>query len=86
MNLYLEGLLLYCLHVSNLCFLVLMMSLEGALSRITDRELSLALSSYSCQSKFVGKALKFKQARKCRHHLDVIYFYLSVFLDLYYRQ
>ena len=44
--------------LSNLCFFTLMMSLEETLSAITKRELSLTLSSYSCQSKFVRKALK----------------------------
>ena len=38
---------------------VSLMSLEETLSPITKGELSLTLSSYSRQSKFVGKALKF---------------------------
>ena len=44
--------------LSNLCFLILM-SLEETLSPITKGELSLTLSSYSRQSKFVRNALKF---------------------------
>ena len=45
--------------LSNLCFFILMMSLEEPLSPITKGELSLALSSCSCQSKLVRDALKF---------------------------
>ena len=45
--------------LSSLCFLILMMSLEETLSPITKGELSLTLSSYSRQSKFVRNALKF---------------------------
>ena len=45
--------------LSNLCFFILMMSLEETLSPITKGELSLALSSCSCQSKLVRNALKF---------------------------
>ena len=47
------------LLLPNLCFLILSMSLEETLSPITKGELFLTLSSYSCQSKFVRKALKF---------------------------
>ena len=43
----------------NLCFFILMMPLEETLSPITKGELTLTLSSYSCQSKFVRKTLKF---------------------------
>ena len=45
--------------LSNLCFFILMMSLEEPLSPITKGELSLALSSCSCQSKLVRDALEF---------------------------
>ena len=45
--------------LSSLCFFILMMSLEETLSPITKGKLSIALSSNSCQSKFVRKALKF---------------------------
>ena len=47
------------LALPNLCFFVLMMSLEETLSPVAKGELSLTLSSYSCQSKFVRKTLKF---------------------------
>ena len=47
------------LALSSLCFFILLMSLEETLSPITKGELSRTLSSYSCQPKFVRKALKF---------------------------
>ena len=47
------------LALPNLGFFISLMSLEETLSPITKGELSLTLSSYSRQSKFVGKALKF---------------------------
>ena len=47
------------LALPNLGFFILLMSLEETLSPITKGKLSITLSSYSCQSKFVGKALKF---------------------------
>ena len=65
--------------LSNLCFFILMISLEGTLSPITKGEFPLTLSSYSCQSKFVRKALKFLTSTeipesfsgKVRHELRV---------------
>ena len=45
--------------LSNLCFFILWMSLEEKLSPVTKGELSLTLSSYFCQPKFVKTALKF---------------------------
>ena len=47
------------LALSNLCFYILIMSTEETLSPITKGKLPLTLSSYSCQSKFVRKFLKF---------------------------
>ena len=44
--------------LSNLCFFILLMSLEETLSPITKRKLSLTLSLYSFQLKFVRKVLK----------------------------
>ena len=46
------------LALSNLCFFILMISLEETLSPIIKEELSFTLSSYFCQSKFVRKVLK----------------------------
>ena len=54
-----KWLIIVLLALSNLCFFVLMMSLEETLSPITKGELSLTPSLYSCQPKFVRKFLKF---------------------------
>ena len=45
--------------LSNLCFFILLMPLEEILLPNTKGELLLTLSSYSCQSKFITKTLKF---------------------------
>ena len=46
-----------------------MMSLEGTLSPITKGEFPLTLSSYSCQSKFVRKALKFLTSSEIQKYI-----------------
>ena len=72
------------LALSNLCFFILMMSLEETISPVTKRELPLTLSSYSCQSKFVRIALKSSTSTEISFRCNLFLFYLSVFLDLYY--
>ena len=50
--------------LSNLCFFILLMSLEETLSPITKRKLSLTLSLYSFQLKFVRKVSKFLRSKE----------------------
>ena len=47
------------LALPNLCFFILLMPLEEILLPNTTAELLLTLSSYSYQSKFITKTLKF---------------------------
>ena len=70
--------------LSNLCFFILLMPLEEILLPNTKGELLLTLSSYSCQSKFITKTLKFFTNAEILRHLNVICFYLSVSLELHY--
>ena len=71
--------------LSDLCFFILMMSLEETLSPVTKGELPFTLSSYSCWSKFVRKALKFLTSREIPASFRCnLLLFISVFLDLYY--
>ena len=68
------------LALTNLCFFILVMPLEEALSPITKRELSHSQSIFIslnnlCQSKFVKKALKILTKNKNTSGIS---------LDLYY--
>ena len=83
LNEFMFNLLIVLFALSNLCFFILMMSLEETLPPITEAELSLTLSSYFCQSKFVRKALKFLKSTEipASFRCNLL---LSVFLDLYY--
>ena len=71
--------------LSDLCFFILMISLEETLSPITKGKLPFTLSSYSCQSKFLRKALEFLTSTEipASFRFNLLLF-ISVFLDLYY--
>ena len=58
-----------------------MMSLEGTLSPIAKGEFPLTLSSYSCQSKFVRKALKFLTSTEIPASFKCYLLLFKCFLD-----